>query len=59
MVFVLNSSFTTKDQFLRVAIVEACEAFKNNAVTFGYTQNLEIYDPQMHQVNPPQTLPFC
>ena len=27
MVFVLNSSFTTEDQYFRVAIDEACEAF--------------------------------
>ena len=25
---------------------------------FGYTQNLEIYDPTKHQTNPPQQHPF-
>ena len=42
--FVLNSSFTTKDQYFRVAIQEATDAFNNLLKDFGYTQQLEIYD---------------
>ena len=38
MVFVLNSSFTTKDEYFRVAIAEACEAFNKMLLHFGYTQ---------------------
>ena len=45
VVFVLNSSFTTKDQYFRVAIQEATDAFNNMLKDFGYTQQLEIYDP--------------
>ena len=37
-VFVLNSSFTTKDNCFRVAIDEACEAFNKVLFEFGYTQ---------------------
>ena len=59
MVFVLNSSFTAKDQCFRVAIAEACEAFSETMLQFRYTKNLETYDPQMHDVNPAQTHPFC
>ena len=58
MVFVLNSSFTTKDEFFRVAIAEACDAFNKMLLHFGCTKNLENYDPQMPQVNSPQTHPF-
>ena len=41
MVFVLNPSFTAKDEYFRMAIAEAC-----------YTQKLETYDHKIHQVNP-------
>ena len=59
MVFGLNSSFTTKDEHFRVAIAEACDAFNKMLLHFGYTQNIEICDLEIHQVNPPQTHPFC
>ena len=58
VVFVLNSSFTTKDQYFRAAIQEAITAFINMLQDFGYTQKLEVYDPLMHQVHPPQQHPF-
>ena len=35
VVFVLNSSFTTKDQYFRVAIQEATDAFNNMLKDFG------------------------
>ena len=57
-VFKLNSSFTTKDKYFHVAIDEACEAFNKMMLDFGYTQNIELYDPQTHQVHPPQSQPF-
>ena len=54
MIFVLNTSFTTRDNYFRVAIDEACDAFNKMLLEFGNTQKLEIYDPQAHQVIPPQ-----
>ena len=58
VVFVLNSSFTTKDQYFRAAIQEATTAFNNMLKEFGYSQQLEIYDPHQHQVHPPQQHPL-
>ena len=57
-VFVLTSSFTTKDNYLRVAINEASEAFNKMMQAFGYTQKLELYDQYTHQIHPPQKHPF-
>ena len=56
--FVLNSAFTTKDQYFRVALSEATDAFNNMLKDFGYTQQPEIYDPHLHQVHPPQQHPL-
>ena len=56
VVFVLNS--TTKDQYFRVALHEATDAFNIMLKDFGYTQQLEIYDPHLHQVHPPQQHPL-
>ena len=53
VVFVLNSSFTTKDQYFRVALQEATDAFNSMLQDFDYTQKLEIYDPLKHQTHPP------
>ena len=58
VVFVLNSAFTTKDQYFRVALNEATDAFNNMLKDFGYTQQLEIYDPHLHQAHPPQQHPL-
>ena len=58
VIFVLNSSFTTKDQYFRAAIQEAIDAFNNMLKDFGYTQQLEIYDPIQHQAHPPQQHPL-
>ena len=58
VVFVLNSSFTTKDHYFRTALQEATDAFNNMLQDFGYTQNLEIYDPLQHQAHPPQQHPL-
>ena len=52
-VFVLKSSFTSKDNYFGVAIDEACEAFIKIMLDFEYTQKLEIYDPNTHQIHPP------
>ena len=57
-VFVLNSAFTSKDQYFKAAIQEAILAFNNVLKDFGYTQTLEYYDPQMHQAHPPQPHPL-
>ena len=40
LVFVLNSSFTTKDQYFRAAIQESIAAFNNMLQDFGYTQKI-------------------
>ena len=53
VVFVLNSSFTSKDQYFRAAIQEATDAFNNMLQDFGYTQQLELYDLIQHQPHPP------
>ena len=58
VVFVLNSSFTTKDQYFRAVIQEAIAAFNIMLQDFGYTQKLEVYDPLMHQAHPPQQHPL-
>ena len=39
VVFVLNSSFTTKDNYFRAAVREATDAFNYMLKDFGYTQN--------------------
>ena len=39
VVLVLNSSFTTKDQYFRTAVQEATDAFNNMPKDFGYTKN--------------------
>ena len=58
VVFVLNSSFTSKDQYFRAAIQEAMTAFNNTLQDFGYTQTLEYYDPNTHQAHPPRQIPL-
>ena len=57
-VFVLNSSFTSRDQYFRAAIQEAMTAFNNTLQDFGYTQTLEYYDPNVHQAYPPPKHPL-
>ena len=46
-VFVPNFSFTTKNNYFRVAVDEACEAFNKVLIEFGYTQKIEGLWPQM------------
>ena len=58
VVFVLNSCFTSKDHYFRSAIDEAMTAFNKTLQEFGYTQNLEYYDPHIHQKHTPQQHPF-
>ena len=57
-VFVLNSAFTSKDQYFKTAIQEAILAFNKVLKDFGYTQTLEYYDPQVHQAHPPPQHPL-
>ena len=57
-VFVLNSTFTSKDQYFHTAIQEAIIAFNNILKDFGYTQTLEYYDPHVHQAHPPPQHPL-
>ena len=58
VVFVLISSFTSKDQYFRTALQEATDAFNNMLKDFGYTQKLELYDPLQHQAHPPSQHPL-
>ena len=57
-VFVLNSAFTSKDQYFHTAIQEAIIAFNNILKDFGYTQTLEYYDPHVHRAHPPPQHPL-
>ena len=58
VVFVLNSAFTSKDQYFHAALQEATNAFNEMLQSFGYTQKLEIYDPDQHQAHPPPQHPL-
>ena len=58
VVFVLYSSFTSKDQYFRTALQEATDAFNNMLKDFGYTEKLELYDPLQHQAHPPSQHPL-
>ena len=57
-VFVLNSAFTSKDQYFKTAIQEAILAFNNVLKNFGCTQTLEYYDHNVHQAHPPPQHPL-
>ena len=56
--FVLNSAFTSKDQYFQAALHEATNAFNEMLHSFRYTQKLEHYDPHQHQAHPPQQHPL-
>ena len=58
VVFVLNSAFTSKDQYFQAALHEATNAFNEMLHSFGYTQKLEHYDPHQHQAHPPHQHPL-
>ena len=58
VVFVLNSSFTSKDQYFKAAIREAMTAFNNTLQDFGCTQTLEPYIWFTHQAHPPLQNPL-
>ena len=57
-VFVLNSSFKSKDQYFHTAIQEAMTAFNNILQDFGCTQTLAYYDPNVHQAHLPPPHPL-
>ena len=57
-VFVLNSALTTKDNYFQVALDDAIDAFNAVLLDFGYTQQLQRYNPETHQVHPPSKHPF-
>ena len=58
VVFVLNSAFTSEDQYLHAALQETTDAFNEILQSCEYTQKLEIYDPHQHQAHPPQQHPL-
>ena len=47
--FVLNLAFTTKDIYFQVALDD---------IDFGYTQQLQRYNRETHQIHPPPKHPF-
>ena len=57
-VFVPNSAVTTKDNYFQAALDDAIDAFNATLLDFGYTQQLQRYDPATHQVHPPSKHPF-
>ena len=54
----LNSAFTSKDQYFHAALQEATGAFNEMLQSFGYTQKLELYGPHQHQAHRPQQHPL-
>ena len=58
IVFVLKSAFTTKDNYFQVALDDAIDAFNAVLLDFGYTQQLQRYNPEIHQVHPPSKHTF-
>ena len=58
LVFILNSAFTSKDQYFKTALEEATQAFNNILNDFGYTQKLEPCNPNQHQAHPPPKHPL-
>ena len=57
-VLVLKSVFTTKDNYFQVALDDGIDAFNATLHNFGYTQKLQRYDPDTHQVHPTPKFPF-
>ena len=57
-VFVLNSAITSKDNYFQTALDDAIDAFNASFLNFGYTQQLQRYDPETHQVHHPSKHPF-
>ena len=57
-VFVVNSAFTTKDNYFQVALDDAIDAFNATLLDFGYTQQLQRYYHETHKVHPPSKHPF-
>ena len=57
-VFVPNTSFTHKDQYFQAAVQEALDAFNAVLKEFGYSQQLESYNADTHQVHPFVQHPF-
>ena len=57
-VFDLNSAFTTNDNYFQVQLDDAIDAFNAVLLDFGYTQQLQRYNPEIHQVHPPSKHPF-
>ena len=57
-VCVLNSAFTTMDNYFQVALDDAIDAFNATLLNFGYTQQLQRYNHETHQVHPPPKHPF-
>ena len=57
-VFVLNSSFTTKDNYFQTVLDHAIDEFNATLLDIGYAQQLQRYDPETHQVHHPSKHPF-
>ena len=57
-VLLLNSAFTTKDNVFQVALDDAIDAFNATLIDFAYTQKLQRYNPDSHQVHGTPKHPF-
>ena len=57
-VLVLNSAFTTKDNYFQVGLDDAIDAFNATLVDFGCTQKLHRYNPDTHQIHTTSNHPF-
>ena len=55
--FVIDTSFTTKDTYFKHALAEACDAINTTMEKVGHTQ-LQQYDPAIHQFHAPQQHPL-
>ena len=51
-------SFTNKDHYFQAALGEAHQAFNAILLEFGYSQKLQKYDPDVHQISPTQKYRF-
>ena len=56
--YIIDTSFTTKDHYFHHALAEACDAFNATVKDFGYFQQLEAYDPATHQYHVQQKHPI-
>ena len=57
-IFIIKSTFTSKDHYFQAALEEADQAFNAIMLDFTYQQTLQKYDPEIHHALPPSKHPF-